>query len=172
MIFDVPTMVYVECAVSVLVTSVPFDMKTTIGAVLRSSCPCWSVNFCVSWGLFHRSSVTGADCWMCCLIWSAFLFVWYVWCLGCLRHIYPRWEMRVCNIFDCGEFWQTFVLFSCQTIRSKPSTICGECLIHMWQTIIIYLARTWSSSHQLTSFDLVQLDDAGDTIFSAKLRLQ
>lgn len=39
----------------------------------------------------------------------------------------------------------------------------------MWQTIIIYLARTWSSSHQLTSFDLVQLDDAGDTIFSAKL---
>lgn len=39
MIFDVPTMVYVECAVSVLVTSVPFDMKTTIGAVLRSSCP-------------------------------------------------------------------------------------------------------------------------------------
>lgn len=90
MIFDVPTMVYVECAVSVLVTSVPFDMKTTIGAVLRSSCPCWSVNFCVSWGLFRRSSATGADCWMCCLIWSVFLLVWYVWCLGCLRHIsYP-----------------------------------------------------------------------------------
>lgn len=96
-------------------------------------------------------------------------------CMICLMFGLPTSHLLptcVCNIFDCGEFWQTLVPFSCQTIRSKPSTICGECLIHMWQTIIIYLARTWSSSHQLTSFDLVQLDDAGDTIFSAKLRLQ